>query len=223
MTSWIKYLAAFSITTLVFIVGIFLGNTLSNDKLQTIDALQQDIAVRTIGSELQYMLLAEHPCENIHANELSQELFEIGSKLAYMEEGLGTHNTDVLNLKRYYSLLEIRHWLFLKKAQRECSAAYNLVLYFYSNEGDCETCKQQGHVLNTIHRKYPAVNIYSFDINLNDPVLVSIKRMYNVTLPPTLIINNKTMSGFVNKEQAEQELFGKELENKESEKDRESQ
>ncbi|MBI1971063.1 thioredoxin family protein [Candidatus Woesearchaeota archaeon] len=207
MTAWVKYVAAFSITTLVFIAGIFLGNVISSGKLQTIDVLQQDIAVRTIGSELQYVLLAEHPCENIHANELSQELFEIGSKLAYMEESLGTHDADVLNLKRYYSLLEIRHWLFLKKAQRECNAEYDLILYFYSNEGDCETCKQQGYVLNTIHRKYPAVNIYSFDINLDDPVLMTIKRMYNVTSPPTVIINNKTMAGFVDKEQVEEELF----------------
>lgn len=202
-----KYVAAFSITTLIFIVGILIGNSISSAKMQAIDSLQQDITVRTIGSEMQYLLLAEHPCQDIHSSELSQELFEIGSKLAHMEQTLGSQDENVLNLKRYYSLLEIRHWLLLKRAQRDCNATYSLILYFYSNEGDCDACKQQGYVLNTIHRKYPDVNIYSFDVNIHDAVLATVKQIYNITGPPTIVLNGKKMDGFVDKDGVEEELF----------------
>ncbi|MBI2147246.1 thioredoxin family protein [Candidatus Woesearchaeota archaeon] len=211
-----KYIAAFSITTLIFIVGILIGNAISSAKMEAIDALQQDITVRTIGSEMQYLLLAEHPCQDIHSSELSQELFEIGSKLAHMEQTLGSQDENVINLKRYYSLLEIRHWLLLKKAQQECNATYSLILYFYSNRGDCDACKQQGYVLNTIHRKYPDVNIYSFDVNIPDTVLATIKQIYNITAPPTIVVNGKKMEGLVNKDEVEQELFGVEEGEKEN-------
>lgn len=207
-SSMSKYVAAFSMTVLIFGAGIIIGNTLSSAKLEKIDALQQDIAVRTLGSELQYALLAENPCVDIESSVLSNELFEISSKLSFMEEDLGTHHEQVINLKRYYSLLEIRHWLLLRKAQQTCDTHYDLILYFYSNDGDCSACKQQGYVLNTLHRKYPAVSIYSFDINIKDPVLETMKKIHNVTAPPTIVVNGKVLEGLTDKAKMEKELFG---------------
>ncbi len=190
-----KYVAAFAITTLIFIVGIIVGNYISSQKLSTIDALQRDLTQKTISSELQYLLMSEHPCESVDASELTQELFDIGSKLDFMENQLGKTNADVISLKAYYSLLEIRHWLFLKKAKKECGVDADLIVYFYSNEGDCPECQQQGYVLSTIHRNYPSVNIYSFDINIDDPAVVTLRRIHGIYDAPTLVINDEVLQG----------------------------
>ncbi len=198
-----KYVAAFAITTLIFIIGMIVGNYISEKKLSTIEEMQQDLAKRTISSELQYELVAEHPCQSINSTQLGKELFDIGSKLDFMESKLGKKNKEVITLKGYYSLLEIRHWLLLKKARQECGVNYDLILYFYSNQGDCDECEQQGFVLSTLHQKYPTINIYSFDINIDDAALNGIKEIYGVTKAPSMVVNNQTFYGFKDKEYIE--------------------
>ena len=201
-----KYVAAFAMTPLIFIIGMAIGNYVSERKLSTIDELQQDLAKRTISSELQYLLLAEHPCQSINSTELTRELFEIGTKLDFMESKLGKKNQEVIKLKEYYSLLEIRHWLLLKKAKDVCGFDYDLILYFYSNQGDCDECEQQGFVLSALHKKYPDLNIYSFDINIDDPALNGIKEIHHVAKAPASVINNQTFVGFMDKDAIEQTL-----------------
>jgi len=202
-----KYLAAFAMTTLIFVIGFIIGGMISDKKLSDIEELEQELTKDTISSELQFILLTEHPCESLQGDQLTKELFDIGTKLDFMESKLGKKNKDVIKLKEYYSLLEIRHWLLMKRANEECNASYDLILYFYSNQGDCDDCEQQGYVLSTIHKKYPAVNIYSFDFNIDDPAVGAMKSIYGITSAPNLVINGKTEEGFRDKEFIETELI----------------
>lgn len=197
-----KYLAAFAITTLIFVIGILIGSYFSDEKLKDIDELEEGLKLDTLGVEVQYLLLTElllgeSLCENIEATPLTEELYKISEKLAFMENELGTGNEDVLRLKEYYSLLEIRHWLYLKKANEECDLNKKFILFFYSNKGDCDTCEKQGDVLTYLHRKYPKVNVYSFDINIENVALATVKKIFDLKEEtPILIINNTPHYGF---------------------------
>lgn len=203
-----NYLAALALTLLVFGTGIFLGNHFSASKLDQIEGLQQELNSQTLGAELQTLLLTEFPCSSFNST-ITDELFDVGSKLDYMEGQMGKTNTEVLTLKEYYSLLEIRHWLLLKLAKERCGTEYNLILYFYSNLGDCDTCEQQGYVLSTLHKKYPRLNIYSFDANIRNPALQTVKTIFGVRGVPTLVINHQALAGFKNKNEIEALLFKK--------------
>ena len=198
-----KFLAVFASTTLIFLIGLVIGNKIGDAKLSKVDTLEQDLRTDTIAMELQYLLLAEDPCSSVNSTTLTEELYEIGSKLDFMEQRLGKKNQDVIRLKNYYSLLEIRHWLFMKKQQKECNTDNTLVLYFYSNLGDCDRCEEQGFVLNYLRKKYPAVNVYSFDININNIAMDTIKTMFNVKKAPTIVINENILEGFNNLEYLE--------------------
>ncbi len=193
-----KYFAVFATTTLIFLIGLVIGNNISNNKLSKVDTLEQDLRTDTMAVELQYLLLAEDPCSTVNSTTLTEELYEIGAKLDFMEERLGKKNQDVTRLKNYYSLLEIRHWLFMKKQKKECNSDNTLILYFYSNLGDCNRCEEQGFVLNYLRKKYSKVNVYSFDINMNNIALDTIKSMFNVNKAPTIIINENVLEGFNN-------------------------
>ena len=92
-----KYIAAFAITTLIFVIGMVIGNFISEKKLSTIEDLQQDLAKRTISSELQYLLISEHPCLSLNSSQLTTELFDIGTKLDFMEQ---SRPLDALNRVR---------------------------------------------------------------------------------------------------------------------------
>ncbi|MFO8015528.1 MAG: hypothetical protein R6U32_00330 [Candidatus Woesearchaeota archaeon] len=197
------YLAAFAIATLVFVGGILLGNYFSQEKLEIIDNMEQEIRMDTMGSELQYMLLAEEPCSAFDYTDFSRELFNIGTRLERMESQLGVDDPRVLELKEYYMLLEVRHWLLMNKAKEECGGDYHLILYFYSNEGDCDKCKKQGYVLNYLHNKYKSVNIYSFDHNIENPSVETLKAIYNIESAPALVVGGRTYNRFVKADEIE--------------------
>ncbi|MBD3355168.1 hypothetical protein GF361_04235 [Candidatus Woesearchaeota archaeon] len=202
-----KYLAVFAITTLIFLIGIIIGNYTSSSKLEGLEDIENELRMETMAMELQYLLLSEDPCKNTNSTVLSEELYKLGSKLDYMEEEMGVNDPTVLRLKEYFSLLQIRHWLFSKRTKKECSLDQDFILYFYSNKGDCRTCEEQGYVLSFIREKTPSTKIYAFDINIKNPAVDTLKKMYiqNQTTP-ILIINDHVFYGFKNKEAIEQIL-----------------
>ncbi len=191
-----KYLAVLATTTLIFLVGIIIGNVIGSSKLSDINEMQQNLRTQTLAMELQYDLLTEDPCSSETA--AFEELFETGTKLAHMEATLGKDNTEVIRLKEYYSLIELRHWIFTEKLREQCKRNTSSIIYFYSNAGDCDKCQEQGFILNYLYKKNPNINIYSFDINIEDAALKTFKQQYKVTATPTLIVNKKPHYGFMN-------------------------
>jgi hypothetical protein len=201
-----KYVAVFAITALIFIVGILIGNYFSSQKMQQIDYIGQDLRMDTIAMELQYELVAEDPCENINSTLLADELYEMASKLDYMENRLGEDDMNVLDLKEYYSLLELRHWLFMKKTQKECNETNALVLFFYNNEELCKSCKEQGFILTWVRRNYHDVYIYSFDYSIDNAAVDTVKRLYEIEGTPAVVIGKDTYNEFVSKKEIEKKL-----------------
>ena len=202
-----KYLAVFATTTLIFLIGLAVGQKISDTKLDKLEDIENDLRIETTAMELQYLLLAENPCKILNSTPLSKELYQLGSRLDYMEKTQGVDDPTVLRLKEYFSLLQIRHWLFLKRAKEECDTDHDFILYFYSNKGDCGSCEEQGYVLTYIREEYPHTRVYAFDTNIEDPAVNTIKEIYlrNTTLP-SFIINDYDYYGFKDKEAIEKIL-----------------
>lgn len=205
-----KYLAVFATTTLIFIVGILIGQQISNSKISDLEIIEQELRVDTMAIELQYLLLAENPCKALESTPLSEELYTLGSKLSYMEDKLGPDNPSVLRLKEYYSLLEIRHWLFLKRTKQECNRDYTLILYFYSKQKEtCPKCEEQGYVLTYLRETHPEIRIYSFDFDIGNTAIDTLKELYMTEQElPVIIIDEEVHHGFKNKEAIEKIISG---------------
>src|SRR6185503_18319590 len=105
--TWQKYAYTFLITAVIFATAIFLSNFFSNKKVNEIKNIESRIAVDILSSETQFSLLSELSCSEIGNTFLSKELSELGDKLAFTEESRGADDPEVLNLKQYYSLLQI--------------------------------------------------------------------------------------------------------------------
>jgi hypothetical protein len=202
-----KLLATFSLATLIFLVGIIFGNYVSNKKIGVIQDIEQDLRTDTVAAETQYLLLTQSPCRDVDTTPLTEELYQLGSKISYMENQLGEKNKEVIRLKEYYSILEIKHWLLLKKIQTDCKQDYNLILYFYSSKEACPNCEQQGFILNYIKKKHENTKIYSFDINNKNSALNTLKVMYNITGTPSLVINDISSLGFKETVEIEKRLI----------------
>ncbi len=197
---WGKYFVAFLITLFVFVSGLYAGEYTSNLKFKSLFDLQNKIRSEVLGTEIQYQIVENELCSHLEKDLFMEELYKIGSRLTAMESQLGVDNEAVISLKEYYHLLEIRHYLFMKQAKQKCSLDHGLVLYFYSNAGDCKECEEQGYLLSYVHKRQPAFNIYSFDVNIDNPAIRTLKKYYNITKVPSVVINEKTYSGFQDKE-----------------------
>ncbi len=203
-----KYLTVFAITTLIFLLGLILGNFVSGIKMNQLEDLENDLRTDTMAIEMQYLLLAEDPCKALNTTPLTNELHDIASRLDYMENRLGDKDPEVLRLKEYYSLLELRHWTFFKRTNKECGFGTGLILYFYSDKKNCPVCEEQGFILTYIRKKFPHVNVYSFDINLENVAMRTVKELHGVQneKAPVIIINGKPFIGFTSKDVIEQAL-----------------
>ena len=195
-----RYVVVFFLTTAIFVLGLVIGSYNTERKLSSLSELQEDLKTHTLDVEMQYNLLAQDPCSFVNVTALTDELYDISLKLDYMENVLGNDNPDVIRLKQYYSLLELRHWGFLKKVNKECGRNDTLILYFYSNQGDCPNCEQQGFILSYLRKLYPNLYVYSFDLNLKSNSLDILKKRYKVNEAPFIVINEAPRSGFLDKD-----------------------
>lgn len=195
---WQTYITAFVITALIFGTALATSSYFENRRLSDIRSTQDSISVDILSLETQFDLLEEHSCTDIGENSvLSYDLAPLGERLSYMENQSSVSQKDIAQLKSYYSLLEIKDLLLMKKVSSKCNLEPIFVLYFYSNAGDCKDCKEQGFVLTTLARQYPQLRIYSFDYNLDLSALRTLISINQIGPDlPALIVNDHVYSGF---------------------------
>ncbi len=201
-----KYLFTFFLTLAIFTTAFFASTFFSNKRVENVKFIQDNIAIDILSSETQFDLLKEVSCQNVNDSMLSPELSILGDKLSHTENERGEKDEDVIYLKKYYSLLQVKDYLLSKKFAEKCGALKKpvFIIYFYSNEGDCPECAKEGYVLTRLKEKYPELRVYSFDYNLQLSVIDSLKAIYRIDKAlPALVIEDKTYIGYKTVEELE--------------------
>lgn len=218
---WQKYIVVFGITLAIFLTALYFTDLASERRLAEIQAIEDKIAIDILSSETQFNLLSETSCANIDTPVLSEELNSLTEKLSYTEENLGADNEEVIRLKRYYSLLQIKDYLLTKKISEKCGRKTLAVLYFYSNLGDCTECDRMGYVLTYLRNEYPELRVYAFDYNLELSALKTLRSIVGVENKlPAVVVNNDIYYGFRSIE--EFDLIVPELKKLRAEKERDA-
>lgn len=198
--AWQKYLLAFVITAAIFGTAFYIATRFDAARVADIRATEENISIDILSSETQYELLGNLNCAQVSQNTgLSDELNSLASELSVAESNLGTSNTEVVQLKEQYSLLEIKDYLLLQELSQKCTNVQPVyILYFYSNAGDCDECSQQGDVLTYLRQTYPALRVYAFDYNLDLPALKTLETIRGVkdNLPAIVINDSAPIYGF---------------------------
>lgn len=200
---WKKYLIVFLITLFIFATAFYLSNNLNNKKLEEIREIEDSISIDILSLETQFDLFEQLSCENVTDSILSKELGELASRIEYGERNFDTLNKELVGLKKYYSLLQIKDYILMQKARERCDLNIESIIYFYGRE-DCEDCRKQGYVLTDVRKDYPELRVYSFDYFLDVSAIDALKSIYKIDENlPALIINGKTYKGFKNREDIE--------------------
>lgn len=195
---WKKYILVFVITILLFVTASYLSNYFGDRKIDQLRTIQDEIAINILSSETEFSLLSDLSCKNIPSHSvLSDQLGELGAKLEWGEKNLG--DTDELtSLKKYYSLLEIKDYLLMKKIASRCNTKAAFILYFYTTAEYCTECENQALVLSELRDKYPDLRVYSFDFGIDLSAVKAILNTYKIkdTNLPALVVDDEVLTGF---------------------------
>lgn len=195
---WTTYAVAFGITALIFGTALYASNYFNDLRAAEIRTAQDNISIDILSIETQFDLLAEHSCRDIsESSVLSTELLSIAERLSYLETQSGVDSEELTPLRRYYSLLQIKDLLLMQRVAEKCRLNPVFILYFYSNDGDCEQCEEQGYVLTALAQDYPQLRVYSFDYGLPLSPLRTLIQIHDVGEDlPALVIKDTVYYGF---------------------------
>ena len=202
-------LIALVITLAILGTVVYAVNYLNRQRVAQLNQIENQLATDTLSVETQYALLESAPCEDFTATttsaqnvSLTQEVGNLGDKLAYAEQRLGENDPQVIQLKDQYTLLEIRDYLLTKQLAKTCHAVPTVVLYFYPNKAsNCTDCDRASYALSYLHQMYPTMRVYSFDYDLPLGALTTLEKVEKVKPNfPAFVINGKTSYGFTSLE-----------------------
>lgn len=194
---WKKYIVVFFITLGIFLTAFWFSDYFANRKINQLKDIQNTISIDILSSETQFSLLSELSCKDVDNSTLSKELNSLAEKISYSEENIGKSD-EVIELKKYYSLLQIKDFLLMNKISERCGKKIVSVLYFYTTENNCSECVKQSYVLTELREKYPELRVYSFDYNLDLSALGSLISIYKIedTKLPATVVGGKLYTGF---------------------------
>ncbi|MDP3982314.1 MAG: hypothetical protein Q8P70_02095 [bacterium] len=193
------HITALLIALAIVATSFFISALLTDNRIQEIRSIEDKISMDILSAETQFALLELAACEHLGETFLSQELRDLSQRLSYMEQTLGLENPEVVNLKKYYSLLQIKDYLLMQRAREKCEDIAPIsIVYFYSNKGGCRDCIRQGHVLSRFGELHEQVRIYAFDYHLAFPAIQTLVALYEVEENlPALLIGENVMYGYL--------------------------
>ena len=194
---WKKYLIVFLITVGLFLSASYISNYFGDKKIEQMKSIQDNIAINILSSETQFSLLSELSCKNVSGSLLSAELDELGRKLEWSQQNLGS-TEEVAYLKKYYSLLQIKDYLLMKKISKSCRTKSAFILYFYTTAENCSECEKESLVLSSVRDQYPELRVYSFDYSIDLSAVKAMLQIYKIkdTELPALVLDDEVLTGF---------------------------
>ena len=191
--SRLRYFLAFLIGTIIFIDIFVIAYSLSYGEFRRISNIQEELSYEIFRNKLRYSLFEEDICSADLQKKVTEDLGYQGKIIDYLERKLGKNNEEVLFSKQFYTLIELEHFDFVRKINRECNSSIPTILFFYSNGGgEVEESEDLGNLLASVYNRNPEVIIYSFDINLKSDLIEDLKKKYYIQEPLTIVINEKT-------------------------------
>lgn len=202
-----RYLIAALITLGIFLLGLMLGFLVESKRVEYIQYQTKIKSLDFSSLQLQYTYIdqmsQEQNCPAVLEafDQSMQSLEKTRLELENYNENAQLNKNNFDLLLREYTLAQLRFWLFAKQAKNVCDSETTSILYFFSSQEECSQCDAQAFILTYLKKKFgEELLIFSLDARKEEEPLVRIlKKSYNITTYPTLIIGNKKFEGLISK------------------------
>lgn len=193
-----RIILAFIIATIIFSAGFLFSYSLVYSKYQSVSISQEKIKYDLLSLQLEEKLIISS-CSFFDPYKISQELDNSGNMINIIEKRLGKNNAEVIEQKKFYSLIEIQHFILVQEHNIKCNNTIPTILFFYSNTHEyIDNADRIGYILSSLKNENNNIMIYSFDYNVDLRLIDILKKKYNVTKPNSLVINGEMVIDGVN-------------------------
>jgi hypothetical protein len=212
-----RYVLAFIIAAALFFLGFFFGFLMDLKRVDYFDQISSEQQLNLRSLQLQYELLQGDGIQDrcgafrFLFDKFITELENNRARLDAYSKQSEVKTEDFDTLKRQYVLSQINFWHIAMNFKQACpnSSDFVTVLYFFSNNDICPDCEMQATVLN-YYKSLLKENllIFSFDdqFSQTEPLISMIEGIYDIKSYPALVVNDKTHSGLMAKENLSQIL-----------------
>jgi hypothetical protein len=192
---WKKYLITFLLTSAIFVTALLLSSWIDGKRTAEVRSIQDSLSLNILSSETQFNLLKEASCEDLFSSDIGAELGDLSDRLEYFESIGRGDDDDVMRLKKYYALLQIKDFILINSATK-CKTKPITILYFYDDK--CTDCRLQGEILSALRKdNTDQLRVYSFNKDLEVSAVRTLANIYKVKEPlPALVIKGKTYNGY---------------------------
>ncbi len=202
-----KYIMAFIFSSLIFVIGVLVGNSLSKERVDYLRDIADKQQLDYKSLELQSLYISSFELRNESCRAFREILEKSLDDVAKAQEKVEMYmrqRSDARydDIKRDYSMAQIRYLLLDKKVREICNFDTASLLYFYSDK-ECPDCSPQGTILTYLKEKMKdRLLIFSLDIDFKQEPLIDLFAVkYNITEVPSIIVNETLYFGLMKKEE----------------------
>ncbi|MFP4045648.1 MAG: thioredoxin family protein [Candidatus Aenigmatarchaeota archaeon] len=211
-----RYLFAGALTMAIIFSGLAAGEFMDTMRLNYLQNSLEEERIDYKDLQTQYFYLSEVSPEDfcrISDQTIKKSLVRLKGlldQLSDYQKSSDFSKEEYLDLKRDYTIANLRYWMLLRKSNELCDNDDIWVLYFH--EEGCGSCPTQGFILTQIRKTYDKkVWVFPLDMEIEENMITILKERYNVTETPTLVVNDQVHHGFQNHEKV-REIVAEELE-----------
>ena len=186
-----KVILAFLIATVIFLSAFLIGYGVAYYKYQSVLKDQQNVIYKLESLDVEKAFLTS--CNREALYSISSELDSMAQAMGILETRLGKNDKQVLEQKKIYTILQIKHFLAMKEYKEKCNSNITLILFFYSNQKeDMGNSERTGFILQNLKaQNINDILVYSIDYHLDLSLVSTLKSVYNITIPDTVLVNEK--------------------------------
>lgn len=205
-----RYLMAALFAVIIFSFGLSVGMVAENRRIEYMNKFYQLQSNEYESLQLQYLYLTtisntKESCPvlqyslDVHLKHLEDTRIRLEN---YKQDASSMSRSDFDALTRQYLLAEIKSWLFTRTAEKVCNET-NIVTILNFHSKNCIGCEDEAMVLSYFKALFKEkLLIFSFDLDYENELMVNIlRKSYNVTIYPTLIVDDEKYEDFVSKDQ----------------------
>lgn len=178
-----------SLVTSSFLLGIFLGNSLSTSKISDLEDSFNELELSLKNLELQNAYVTTFN-KTLSCSFLRQELVNIlqdVDNFINVLEKSKEQKVDTSEIEKKYELAVARHWILIEKIKNECGENKTTVLYFHTPDKD----PIAGYCLSKIKEQDPEnFLVFPLRTDLNVSIVNVLQKVYNVNKLPSIIFND---------------------------------
>lgn len=199
------YVFAAVLSLILYSIGIITGIFIQKQSQNSVEDKLEQIQRSIENTQLEYLYISslgdKISCDSLKTlvDETTKNVWIIGDELVRIEDS--NMNQKFIELKKEYSLLSIRAWILNNYFKVKCNSDDKIILYFYSIP--CEQCITQGKILDDLRENElkGKLKVFVLDINVDEPMVDLVKKTYNISNTPSLVVENKTIYGLAEKNQ----------------------